>query len=377
MKYLPYVNNRSLTRTSRELAHLVGAKIWPTSVGSRFDQEEYLLKPIQAPNDYEKLGFYCNSRLYEMALDGHATLADKICLANDLKDRRDHDYAKALLTHILPGIPIWEKSAILHSDGLKDWLQSDPRGKWCSQNDKAFMYMVVRTFVMNIPSSMQKLDHTRLEDQFKGVDRVDHVISSWRGSNPEDLDALLTECIASQHNGPRSAIQPLDNSISPPECRMGGVGSPKQSGIVPVRVGDCLSLEAEPQQRKANDVGQTMSKLEAQQLSLALRDMHMDTIHRGQNRGRDAVMQRMRHMIDMQNQFVAKERHDYSSSALLCACRKEGPKGPAKPAIVLPSRNPPPTKKQPHGVFKHRRFDSRWGAHHVLNVHRMFMQNET
>lgn len=366
------MNNRSLTRTSKDLAHLVGAKIWPTSVGSCLDQDESLLKPKQASNDYENLGFYCNSRLYEMATYDHATLADKICLANDLKDRRDHDYAEALLNHILPGIPIGDKSAILHSDGLKDWLQSDPRGQWCSQNDKAFMYMVVKNYVMKIPSSIQKLDHTRLEDQFEGVDLADPVISSWHGSNSEDLDAVLRECIASQHNGPGSTIPPLDNSISPPECRMGGVGSPERSGMVPAKVG--YVPRAEPLQRKADDTGENMSKPEAQQLAQLLKDMHLDPTRRGQNRARDAAFQRMRHILNMQDQFVAELHSGYSGDALLCACRKEGPKGPAKLDAMHPFRTPIPTKKQPHGVFKRRRVDKGRGPQ---RVRRMFTQNET
>lgn len=195
----------------------------------RFFIKRNLLKLEQARGQLETHGFYCNSRLYEMAMNDHATFADKICLANDLKDRRDLHYAKALLHHILPLVPKRDKLAILKSNSLNDWLHTDPRGQWCSQNDKTLMYMTVKSYICN---NSERFSHwteqTNAENapkQAESDDLIKRVIKNWRGPSLENFDKVTRENITSESIGSCSNIsrpKPLDNSISPPESAMFG-----------------------------------------------------------------------------------------------------------------------------------------------------------
>ncbi|MCJ1424280.1 hypothetical protein MMC29_002167 [Sticta canariensis] len=164
-----------------------------------------------------------------MAMNDHATFADKICLANDLKDRRDRRYAKALLWHILPNVPKRDKLEILKSDSLNDWLHTDPRGQWCSQNDKALMYMTVKSHICN---NSQKFFHwtgqtnaENVSEHTESDDLIKRVIKNWRGPSLENFDEVPREYITSECTGSCSNIsrpKPLDNSICPPESAMFG-----------------------------------------------------------------------------------------------------------------------------------------------------------
>lgn len=354
-------------RSSIELADLVGAKIYHVKVRSLLDETEHLLKPNQEPGRYKKcIGFRCHTRLYEMAtLDDHATIADKICLANDLKDRRDHIYAKALLCHIFPQMPHRHQSAALQSYGLKAWLKSDPRGQWCSQNDKAFMYMTVKNYICNnreeIASSlwqkqgndgaaaMPPSEHTLSDDQ------VQLVINSWRGPHLENLEGAPWESTTSGHIGSPSNIprpKPLDNSISPPVFRTGWLDDPICPE--PLDLAKAGNLRAQQQyerflvgipsenhqgekdQDNSEDFGgaqESMSKSEAQELEKALSGMHLGTPSReiskqqtgvNSSRPHDAhIAVRRQQVREMKRRHAAETLFNVSAKALMYACRKQ------------------------------------------------------
>lgn len=291
-----------------------------------------------------------------MALNDDATLADKISLASDLKYRRDHDYAKALLWHIFPDIPESDQRAILKSHGLKEWLETDPRGEWCSHNDKAFMHMTVKNYIFNNRqrtvhllsqmkaddgnSTMRTPEHTQLDDQLK------HVLNSWRGPSLENLDEYIQ---------PRAIIprpEPLDNSISP-----------RQTGF------EIRKLSRSFEQAKAVDIGsqqyherflelsshskdaqheklrenlgnfggaqEKMSRSEGQGLEEALSGMHLDIppcvskqkTSVGSSRAHDALIKHTQQISHMQRQFEAETHFRKSGNALMYACRRPTPRG--------------------------------------------------
>ena len=220
-------STKNLFLASKELAEGVGAKIWRFSVCFASCQREILLKLEQTLGPLETQGCYYHSRLYEMAMNDHSTFADKISLANDLKDRRDRHYARALLWHILPNVPKRDRFKILKSDSLNDWLNSDPRGQWCSQNDKALMYMTAKSYICN---NSEKYCHwTGQANTIKVPEHPDdilkRVIRNWRGPSLENFDEVSLEYITSkgiESCSNSSRPQPLDNSISPPESAMFG-----------------------------------------------------------------------------------------------------------------------------------------------------------
>lgn len=333
-----------------ELADLVGANICH----------------VKEPGRNKKyLGFRCHRRLYEMAtLDDHATLADKICLASDLKDRRDHTYARALLRHIFPKMPNHHQSAVVQSFGILRWLKSDPRGQWCSQNDKAFMYMTVKNYICNnreeIASSLwQKQGNNGAaamtpSERTLSDDQVQHVIDSWRGPHLETL-GVPWESTTSGHIGSPSNIprpRPLDNSISLPVFRTGWGDDPicpepldlaKAGNLRAQRqyerfLGGSHSENHQGEKCQANfeDFGgaqESMSKSEARELEKALSGMHLGTPSReiskqqtcvDSSRSHDThIAVRRQQVREMKRRLVAEALANASAKALMYACRKQ------------------------------------------------------
>lgn len=324
-------------RASKDLAQLVGARYWSVSVRSLLKKEAYLLKLKQAPpgSEPESLGIYCNSRLFNMAVDNHATLADKICLADDLKDRRDQGYTEALLSHIFPSIPRSDRLAIWRSDELKKWLESDPTGQWCSQNDKAFVHTAVKNYILNnrekiipalnkrykiIPSlgqmkaengsSEMDSEHTQFDDP---LEYVNHVFKYWRGAGFEVFDRI-------EYTGPclSARPKPLDNSISPPEHTLGRVGAPKRPDILKqAKAGNLKAKQYHELLRKHSGFEDDP---EDQELQEAMDRMHLDKPSRvvsGLNSHADI------RALDpqLQGEFYARE----SVGDLMFACRKQIP----------------------------------------------------
>lgn len=263
-----------------------------------------------------------------MAVDDRATLADKICLADDLKDRRDQGYTEALLLHVFPNIPRSDRLAIWRSDELKNWLASDPRGQWCSQNDKAFIHMAVKNYIFNnrekilekrqktIPlgqmkaengSSEMDSEHTRFDDPIK---YVNHVIKYWRGPGFEIFDE-------SEYFGPclTERTGPLNNYISPHEHNYGRVGAPKHQRILEqAKAGNLKAKKYHDRLRKYSG----FEDPEDQELEEALHGMHLGSSSRvvselksdADSRALDA---------QLQGEFHARE----SAGDIMSACRKE------------------------------------------------------
>lgn len=334
----------------------MGAKLWTVHVRSLLDTEDRRLIQEQAPAGKEILGFRCNSRLYEMAmLKDDATLADKICLANDLKHRRDHQYAEALLFHIFPGMPKIHILPVLQSHGVREWMASDPRGQWCSQNDKAFMYMTVKNYVYKnrrkiIPFAwMHKIENgaskmTALEqnEKFKSF------LKSWRGANLEDLDGVAWESTTSEVSRPK----PLDNSICPSENLASWFGTPRRSSVLEqarignlkakmqhdrlqiVSLSECLPEEGtQDNQTGFGGANGNMSESEERALEEALRGMNLDcNPSRGvseQETGVDSskaheqfVARRVKQVREMKRQLLSEVHARRSGNALMKACRK-------------------------------------------------------
>lgn len=314
-----------------------------------------------------------------MAVNDHATLADKICLANDLKYRRDYDYAETLLWHIFPSIPRTDQLMIPQSESLRDWLESDPRGEWCSQNDKAFMYMIATKYIRDNGQSVTALGHMKADDGPSDVkspeptqfnDHLKRVIKSWR--HPlENSDEVLWESIISEYTGSRSNIprpKPLDNSISPPESCMGWNESPRLSGTLGQAGASNLTvqpiLEPLSKSSQSNDhqgekcqanlgkfggTQEEIFKSEEQELEKSLLGMHLDSPNHvvskqktsmGSSRAHDAFIMRTQQIRNLQRQFEAESQARASGNALMRACRKKTLQAPLdRRSIRLASRD--------------------------------------
>lgn len=286
-----------------------------------------------------------------MALNDDATLADKISLASDLKYRRDHDYVNALLWHIFPGMPERDQRAILRSDVLKEWLDSDPRGEWCSHNDKAFMNMTVKNYMtIHLLSQMMADDgnstietpkNTQLDDQLK------HVLNSWRGPSLENLDEYI------QPSAITPRPKPLDNSISPRQSEF-GIRTLSRS-FEQAKAGDLRSQQSherflelgshskDPQHEKSREnfgnfggAQEKMSRSEGQELEEALSGLHLDIPRRAvseqgtsvsSSRAHDALIKHTQQILHMQRRFEAENHFRQSGNALMSACRTPTPRG--------------------------------------------------
>ena len=334
----------------------MGAKIWTVYVRSLRDTEKHRLINEQDPASVEILGFRCNLRLYEMAtLNDDATLADKICLANDLKHRRDHQYAEALLFHIFPGMPKIHIPPVLQSDGVRDWMASNPRGQWCSQNDKAFMYMTLKNYVYKnrrkiIPFAwLDKVEDGASEMKaLEQNEKFKSFLKSWRGASLEDLDGVPWESTPSEVSRPK----PLNNSVCPPENLAGWLGTPRHPILLEqARIGNLKAkmhhdrlqiaslsecLPEEVSQDNQTDFGGAKGKIsesEERALEEALRGMNLDcNPSRGvseQETGVDSskayeqfIARRVQQVREMKRQLLSEVHARRSGNALMKACRK-------------------------------------------------------
>lgn len=330
-------------------------------------------------------GFYCNSRLYEMAVDDNATLTQKICLANDLKDRRDPGYAKALLFHIFPSIPRSDYVAILRSDALKDWFASNPTGLWCSQDDKTFMHITVKNYIcdnsQNGFSSLGCLiaeDGTSSTRTFEFHDRLLDIIETWRGDSLEKLGEILPS-----EYGSGSIIsglpKPIDNSISPFDWELpttsDSLERAKAENLKVQRNDEDLLQNSQKGNRSKDSQGEKCQdndedfeglKIEEalsgmnlegpEKIEEALSGMHLNSpsralskqnINADSSRAHKAFIVHTQQIRNMESQFVAGTHAHKSGNALMTACRKVKEAKPMQYLYRPPGRRASHAKNRP------------------------------
>ncbi|MCJ1469872.1 hypothetical protein MMC07_008516, partial [Pseudocyphellaria aurata] len=300
---------------------------------------------VQGDGDLASQGFFCHYRLYEMAVDDNATLTQKISLAKDLKDRRDPEYAKALLCHIFPGMPKSHQLAIVRSDPIKDWFSSNPTGLWCSQDDKTFMNITVENYIW---------DNSQDSFSFAGSrDQIEDLIETWRGDSLEKLGKSLPTDYGSS-SIVTGLPKPLDNSIGPFDWELSkNSHSLERAKVENMKVqqkdedflqnslrDNCIKDSQEERYqdnyeglegRKIEEVLGDMHLKDPEKLEEALSGMHLDSpsravskqeINAESSRAHEAIIVHTQRIRNMQCQFAAKVHAHQSGNALMSACRK-------------------------------------------------------